>query len=78
MLHRIYVNKHIVKSNERRGERQHPITIRNYLEITKASEVNILDGNGDVVAKVIYRPDQPLSCGASVWIETERQVVCGS
>lgn len=25
--------------------------------------------------RIIYRPDKPLSCGATVWIETEAEVV---
>jgi hypothetical protein len=28
-----------------------------------------------VVARVVYQPDKPLSCGARVWIETDHAVV---
>ena len=34
----------------------------------------IYDKQGEEVAKVIYSPDKPLSCGAKVWIETENRV----
>jgi hypothetical protein len=27
-----------------------------------------------VVARVVYSPENPLSCGAKVWIETENSV----
>jgi hypothetical protein len=30
--------------------------------------------DGKVVARVVYSPDKPLSCGARVWIETEADV----
>lgn len=30
---------------------------------------------GEVVARVVYSPDKPLSCGARVWIETDTDTV---
>ncbi len=30
--------------------------------------------DGSEVARVVYRPDKPLSCGAVAWIETELPV----
>jgi hypothetical protein len=36
--------------------------------------VEILGKDGEVVAKIIYRPDNPLSCGAKVWIETDNEI----
>ena len=29
---------------------------------------------GTEVARVVYRPEKPLSCGAKVWIETANEV----
>jgi len=39
------------------------------------NQVDILDTNGDVVASIIYSPQNPLSCGAKVWIQTKNPVV---
>lgn len=38
------------------------------------SQANLVDEDGNVVAKIIYSPDKPLSCGATVWIETNLEV----
>jgi hypothetical protein len=35
----------------------------------------ILDGDGREVARVVYRPDRPLPCGARCWVETGLRVV---
>ena len=70
----IHVNQHVVKSNSKKNEREPVLTCKTYKENKYASEVEILDKNGEVVAKVIYSPDKPLSCGAKVWIETDNQI----
>lgn len=70
----IHVNQHVVKSNSKKNEREPVLTCKTYKENKYASEVEILDKNGEVVAKVIYSPDKPLSCGAKVWIETDNEI----
>ncbi len=70
----IHVNQHVVKSNSKKNEREPVLTCKTYKENKYASEVEILDKNGEVVAKVIYSPDKPLNCGAKVWIETDNQI----
>ena len=40
------------------------------------SKIFIDTADGNEVAKVIYSPDKPLSCGARVWIETQNEVEC--
>lgn len=64
----------MVKSNSKKNEREPVLTCKTYKENKYASEVEILDKNGEVVAKVIYSPDKPLSCGAKVWIETDNEI----
>jgi hypothetical protein len=64
----------VVKSNSKKNEREPVLTCKTYKENKYASEVEILDKNGEVVAKVIYSPDKPLSCGAKVWIETDNEI----
>ena len=70
----IHVNQHVIKSNSKNNECEPVLTCKTYKDNKYASEVEILDKNGEVVAKVIYRPDNPLSCGAKVWIETDNEI----
>ena len=69
-----HVNQHVIKSNSKKGENEPVLTCKTYKENRYASEVEILDKDGEVVAKVIYRPNNPLSCGAKVWIETNNDI----
>jgi len=69
MKTRIHVNQHIIKSNRKNNEDKPVLTVKTYKSNTYAREVEI-QGN----SKVIYSPNNPLSCGAEVWIETENEV----
>lgn len=66
----VHVNQHIIKANSKNGTDNPPLTVKNYKETNNAHSVDILDSAGNVVARVIHRPHNPLSCGARVWIET--------
>lgn len=70
----IHVNQHKIKSNHKTGEREPVLTCKTYKDNTYAHEAIIRDKQGNEVARVVYRPDKPLSCGARVWIETEMEV----
>ena len=74
MKKRIHVNQHIIKRNAKTGDREPVITCKTYKENKYANEVVIKDALGNEVARVIYSPDKPLSCGAKVWIETENDI----
>jgi hypothetical protein len=71
----IHVNQHIIKANAKNGAEDDPLTVKTYRGNTRASTASILDDNGNVVATVVYRPSNPLACGARVWIETTNTVV---
>lgn len=64
----IHVNQHKVRAGE-----PEVLTVKTYKSNDYASEAEIVV-DGSVVAKIVYRPDNPLSCGAKVWIETEGEV----
>jgi hypothetical protein len=64
----IHVNQHKI-----RARHEMPLTVKTYKSNTEASHADIVV-DGKVVASVVYRPDDPLSCGARVWIETSEQV----
>ena len=69
MKKRIHINQHVIRRNQKTGEREPVITVKTYKENTYCHEV-LIDGP----CKVIYSPDKPLSCGARVWVETESDV----
>lgn len=73
MKTKIHVNQHRIRSNKKRTvkDREPVLTVKNYKSNTYATEVEIKGP-----CKVVYRPDNPLSCGAVCWIETESEVIC--
>lgn len=74
MKTRIHVNQHNIRANHK-GANLPVLTIKDYKQNRKANRANILDADGTVIASVVYMPDNPLPCGAKVWIETELDVV---
>ena len=70
----IHVNQHVIKSNRKNGVDDPVLTVKTYKSNTYAHEAIIRDASGAEVARVVYSPDKPLSCGAHVWIETQLTV----
>ena len=70
MIKRIHVNQHRIKSNKKHNKNDPVITVKTSKSNTYGHEV-IIHG----MAKVIYSPNKPLSCGARVWIELETENV---
>ena len=67
MIKRIHINQHNIRHNAKNpDDLRPPITIKTYNGNAKTFEVTI-----DGPSKLVYSPDNPLSCGAKVWIETE-------
>lgn len=64
-LKRIHVNQHVIRRNKSTGEAEPPLTV-------KAGGVNTYCTSVEVLGpcRVVYSPCKPLSCGATVWIET--------
>jgi hypothetical protein len=60
---------HIIRKNNKTGERNPVLTVKTSKSNQYAHEVEIYGPS-----KVIYSPDKPLSCGARVWIETDSEV----
>lgn len=73
-LKRIHVNQHVIKANAKNSTVDPPLTVKMSDQNIYGSRVEILDKTGDVVATLLYRPDDPLSCGARVWISTRSEV----
>ena len=70
----IHVNQHIIKKNRKNGTKEPVLTIKTYKQNVYGHEAVILNEAGEELARVIYRPEKPLSCGAHVWIETKETV----
>lgn len=72
----IHVNQHVIKSNKKIAvEDARPVlTVKTHKDNRYASEAVILNNLGEEVARVVYRPNNPLSCGAHRWIETKLNV----
>jgi hypothetical protein len=69
----IHVNQHNIKANAK-GENRPVITCKTYKSNTYANEVTIYGQDGKPAATIKYSPENPLSCGAKVWIETHGKV----
>ena len=70
----IHVNQHVIKANRKNGTNEPRLTAKTYKSNDYGHEVIIRDDAGNEVARVVYRPDKPLSCGAHCWIETLNRV----
>lgn len=68
----IHVNSNTIRSNRKNEDKSAPLSVRKTRSGKAAycNEVNIHDAEGNVVARVVYEPENALSCGAQVWIET--------
>jgi hypothetical protein len=74
MRTRIHVNQHKIRADAKAGTRTPCLTVKTHKDNRRAVEAVIVDDDGNEVARVVYRPDKPLSCGARCWIETDKTV----
>lgn len=65
----IHVNQHTIRKNKD-GKNRPVLTCKTYKSNNYAHEAIIYGQDGKEAAKIIYSPNNPLSCGAKVWIET--------
>jgi hypothetical protein len=65
----IHVNQHAIRRNGKTGSNDPVLTVKTYKSNTYAHEA-VIHGP----SRVVYSPDDPLSCGAKVWIETQAKV----
>ena len=71
----IHVNQHVIKANRKNGTNNPVLTCKTYRSIEYAHEAVLIDKDGVEIGRVVYRKDNPLSCGAHVWIEFDTNVV---
>jgi hypothetical protein len=70
----IHVNQHKIKSNAKNNDNEPVLTVKTYKNNQYAHTAIIYGQDGLEAARVVYRSDDPLSCGARVWIETTNKV----
>jgi len=70
----IHVNQHVIRKNIKHKTDEPCLTVKTYKDNRYAHEAIIRDNDGNEVARVVYRPHKPLSCGARCWIETQLSV----
>jgi hypothetical protein len=68
-IKRIHVNQHMIRRNKKNGTKESVITIQWRNKSYRVKTVHI-----HRTSQAIYRPEQPLSCGAHVWVETTAKV----
>lgn len=68
-IKRIHVNQHIIRSNRTHNLDDPPISVK-HKNITYPATSVVVSGE----CRVIYEPNNPLSCGARVWIETNSPI----
>ena len=70
----IHVNQHKIRSNTKNQTDEPVLTVKTYKEKSYAHEA-ILKKDGKEIARVVYSPHKPLSCGARVWVELDTNIV---
>lgn len=69
MKKRIHVNQHNIKANVKDGGKRPVVSVRTSKGTKWGHQVEIQGPS-----KVIHSPDDPLGCGARVWVETDAPI----
>ena len=73
-IKRIHVDQLRIKSYIKTGEKLPCLTIQMATGPRKCRVLAVLDGEGNEVARLVESLDQPLACGARIWLETTNEV----
>lgn len=65
----IHVNRNVIQSNAKHGKDDPVCRVQEGNSVRYAMEVFI---NGP--SRMVYRPNDPLKCGAKLWVETDSDV----
>ena len=71
LLKRIHINQWNIRKNKQHQTNLPVITCKTYKDNKYYHHLRILS---DPPVVITYSPDKPLSCGATVWIETRAEV----
>jgi hypothetical protein len=70
MKSKILVNRNLISKNKSENKNLPVISVKSSKKTSYCHTAHILDKDGNIVASILHRPDKPLSCGATIWIET--------
>jgi hypothetical protein len=73
----IHVNQHNIKYNNKicGGKKKPVLSVKDYKTNTYCNNIKIYDKQGKLLLELKYRPENPLSCGAKVWLELDTKNV---
>lgn len=66
----IHINRNIIQANAKHGRADPVCRVQTGKDVQYCMEVEIKGPS-----RMVYRPNNPLPCGAKLWIETESDVV---
>jgi len=67
----LHVDRHKIAANRKHGTNEPPLTVKYGSKGFKGRALIIKDAAGNEVGRLVYRPDAPISCGATVWMELQ-------
>lgn len=73
-MKRIHVAQDAIRRNAKNGTSDPAIIVRRGQKATRHNELDLLDDDGKVIARIVYSPHKPLPCGARLWIEVPGKV----
>ena len=76
----VHVNQGNIRQNIRReaNDRLPVLSAQGDFDTVYGDHIGIIHPDpGEILASVVYHPDNPLSCGARVWIETDNDILVG-
>jgi len=68
-LKRVHVNTHIIRSNKKTNASEPVVTVQWRGKPYRFESVEIFGPS-----RVVYSPNKPLNCGATVWVETTAEI----
>lgn len=74
----LHVAQVAIAKNRKQGTNDPAIIVRTAREAKRAHEVELVNPKtGEVLGKFVYRPHDPLPCGARLWLEADtKDLIC--
>jgi hypothetical protein len=70
----VHVAQDAIRKNTKNGTNDPVLIVRDYTGARRGHAIELRLPDGTVVGKFIYRPHEPLSCGARLWLELDTEV----
>lgn len=67
----LHVDRHVIAANRKHNQANPPLTVKYGSKGFKGSALIIKNPEGKEIGRLVYRPESPISCGATVWLEVE-------